>query len=175
MPSKQIIGVRLPGTAPRAASSMVERQALNLCLGRGSSPWRRTRCPLAQNGRAPDPGSGGSWFEARVGSRASVAHPAERSLRTGRKAVRGRPEAPCPASPMAGGTSLRRTVVPVRVRHWVSCRASSSGQSAEPVPPRQRVRDLHAALGGEWGNRHPAGLLKLEMRLRIALPQLVPS
>ena len=64
---KQFIGVRLPGTAPRAASSTVERQALNLCLGRGSNPWRRTRCPLAQNGRAPDSGSG-SWFEARVGS-----------------------------------------------------------------------------------------------------------
>ena len=31
LPSKQTIGVRLPGTAPRAASSMVERQALNLC------------------------------------------------------------------------------------------------------------------------------------------------
>ena len=36
------IGVRFPGTAPGAASSMVERQALNLCLGQGSSPWRRT-------------------------------------------------------------------------------------------------------------------------------------
>jgi hypothetical protein len=65
-----------------------------------------------------------------------------------KQAARGRPEDPYPASPLAGGTSLRRMVVPVRVRRWVPRRVSSPGESAEPVPPRHRVRDLHAALMG---------------------------
>ena len=116
------------------------------------------------------PGSRPGWA-----ARASVAQLAECPFRTGRKAVRDRPEAPCPASPMAGGTSLRRAVMPVRVRRWVPCHVSSYGESAELVPPRQRVRDLHAALDGEWGNRQSRRSLEREMRVRIALPQLMPS
>jgi hypothetical protein len=111
------------------------------------------------------PGSRPGWA-----ARASVAQLAECPFRTGRKAVRDRPEARCPASPMAGGTSLRRAVVPVRVRRRVPCHVSSYGESAELVPPRQRVRDLHAALGGNGVTGNPAGLLGSEMRARIALP-----
>ena len=136
-------GVRFPGGAPRAGSSAAERLTLNQ-TGEGPIPSRRTGeyvqlaerigsnpigcgsdsrlaylIPLSSIGRAPGSGPGGLRFEPLSGSFAA-AHgcgPApvrpEARLDTGWRLR--------PRSPTAGGTTLRRWAVRVRIPPGTRC------------------------------------------------------
>ena len=131
--------VRFRSSAPRAASSMAERQALNLCRSgfkslvahhagvKGTGIPRELRprglrvrlAPSAPDGHwgnmadPPGPGPGVSWFEARMASFAAAR--LRPRLRKAGDPGRHRVAAPSPRRPTVGGTTLRRWAVHVRI------------------------------------------------------------
>ena len=109
-------------------------------------------------GSALDSGSRGSWFEPRFprsclcSSSGQSADPVSR-----RHPVRDGAEAPCPRSPTAGGTSLRRWAVRVRIAPGTLCPCSSPGRAASLYLAGSRFDSGRGLLMGGRESADPLG------------------